>query len=66
MIYGVTSGLIILYEFYRVIAGKVSEDELVMTKASEEQGELEELEKELAEQKRLEQERRANAARKPA
>ena len=66
VIYAVTSGLIILYEFYRVVTGKVSEDELVMTTSSEEAGELAELEKELAEQKKLEQEEQGNAARKPA
>ena len=54
-----------LYDLYRVLSGKVSEEELVMMKESEEQEELEELEKELAEQEKLQQEERADAARSP-
>lgn len=53
------AGVILLYELYRVLAGKVSEDELVMVKESEEEEELEELQKELREQERLEREHAA-------
>jgi TRAP-type transport system small permease protein len=48
LVFGVSSGLILLHQLYRVAAGKVSDDELVMVKESEEQAELEELQKQLA------------------
>jgi TRAP-type transport system small permease protein len=56
IVFGVSSGLILLHELYRVAAGKVSDEELVMVKESEEQGELEELQKQLAERDRREAE----------
>ena len=48
VIFSVSAGLILLYDLYRVLTGKMAEDELVMVKESEEQEELEELQKELA------------------
>jgi TRAP-type C4-dicarboxylate transport system permease small subunit len=48
VIFSVSAGLIILHDLYRVITGKMAEEELVMVKESEEQEELEELQKELA------------------
>lgn len=56
VVFGVSAGIMILYDLYRLVTGKVSEHELVMVKESEEQEELEELQKELAEQDRLEKE----------
>ena len=41
-------GLILLADLYRVISGKASDADLVMVKESEEQEQLEELQKELA------------------
>jgi TRAP-type transport system small permease protein len=55
LVFGVSAGLIILHDLYRVVTGKISDEELVMVKESEEQEELEELQKELAEQAREEQ-----------
>jgi TRAP-type C4-dicarboxylate transport system permease small subunit len=52
LVFSVSAGLIVLYDLYRVLSGKVSDEELVMVKESEEQEELEELQKELAEQDR--------------
>ena len=54
VIFGVSTGLIILHDMWRLVTGKVSDDELVMVKESEEAEELEELQKELAAQDRLE------------
>jgi hypothetical protein len=48
VLFSVSAGLIILHDLYRVFTGKMSEDELVMVKESEEQEELEELQRELA------------------
>jgi TRAP-type transport system small permease protein len=48
VLFSVSAGLIILHDLYRVLTGKMSEDELVMVKESEEQEELEELQRELA------------------
>lgn len=56
LIFSVSAGAIILYDLYRVATGKVSDDELVMVKESEEQEEFEELQKQLAEQERHERE----------
>lgn len=50
MLFSVSSGAIILYDLYRVLSGKISDEELVMVKESEEQVELEELKKELGTQ----------------
>ena len=49
LVFGVTAALILLHQLYRVVAGKASDAELVMVKESEEQAELEELQKQLAE-----------------
>jgi TRAP-type C4-dicarboxylate transport system permease small subunit len=47
IVFSVSAGLIQLHDLYRVLTGKMAEDELVMVKESEEQEELEELRKEL-------------------
>jgi len=47
VLFAVSAGLILLHDLYRVLAGKMSEDELVMVKESEEQEELESLQREL-------------------
>jgi TRAP-type C4-dicarboxylate transport system permease small subunit len=60
LIFSVSAGLIILYDLYRVASGKVSDEELVMVKESEEQEEFEELQKQLAEQERHEREAAAH------
>jgi TRAP-type C4-dicarboxylate transport system permease small subunit len=48
VVFSVSVGLIFLHDLYRVVTGRISEEELVMVKESEEQEELEELQKELA------------------
>ncbi len=48
IIFSVSTGLIVLHDLYRVLTGQVSEADLVMVKESEEQEELEELQRELA------------------
>jgi TRAP-type C4-dicarboxylate transport system permease small subunit len=48
VVFSVSTGLILLWDLYRALAGKLSEQELVMVKESEEQEELEELQKELS------------------
>ena len=48
VVFSVSVGLIFLHDLYRVATGRMAEDELVMVKESEEQEELEELQKELA------------------
>ncbi len=53
VIFSVSAGGILLYDLYRVLAGKLAESELVMVKESEEQSELEELQKQLAQRDRL-------------
>ena len=47
VLFAVSAGLILLHDLYRVLAGRMSEDELVMVKESEEQDELESLQREL-------------------
>jgi TRAP-type C4-dicarboxylate transport system permease small subunit len=47
ILFSVSAGAIILYDLYRVLAGKITDDELVMVKESEELAEFEELQKEL-------------------
>jgi hypothetical protein len=47
VLFGVSAGLILLHDLYRVLTGRMSEDELVMVKESEEQEELESLQREL-------------------
>ena len=61
IVFGVSACLIILYDLYRVLAGKLSDDELIMVRESEEEEEFEELQKELAEQERHEREAAAAA-----
>jgi TRAP-type C4-dicarboxylate transport system permease small subunit len=41
VLFAVSAGLILLHDLYRVLTGRMSEDELVMVKESEEQEELE-------------------------
>ena len=65
IVFSVSTGLILLYDLYRVVAGRVSEEELVMVKESEEQEELEELQRELAERERHETELRTASAKTP-
>jgi TRAP-type transport system small permease protein len=48
IIFSVSAGLMIIYDLYRVVTGRMSEQELVMVKESEELEEVEELQKELA------------------
>ena len=49
IVFSVSALAILLYDLYRVVSGKLSDAELVMVRESEEQEELEELHKELAE-----------------
>ena len=56
IIFSVSVLLILLGDLYRVVSGKASEQDLVMVKDSEEQEQLEELQKELARQNRDERE----------
>ncbi len=56
IVFSVSTGLILLHDLYRAVTGKMSEDELVMVKESEEQEELETLQRELAERERHERE----------
>lgn len=52
VLFSVCAGLILMNDLYRVLTGKLRDDELVMVKESEELAELEGLQKELAEQER--------------
>lgn len=61
VVFSIGAGLILLYDLYRVVTGKVRDEELVMVRESEEQEEFEELQKELEEQARHEQELAAAA-----
>jgi TRAP-type transport system small permease protein len=54
IVFGVSAGLILLADLYRVVTGRASEAELVMVKESEEQEEFEELQRELEERDRRE------------
>ena len=56
VLFAVSAGVILLHDLYRVVTGKMSEDELVMVKESEEQEELETLQRELAEREHHERE----------
>ena len=47
IIFSVSTGLILLYELYLTITGKIRDDELIMVKESEDLAEMEELEKEM-------------------
>lgn len=44
IVFSVSAGAILLYDLYRIVTGKLSDEELVMVKESEELEELEELE----------------------
>jgi len=48
VVFAVSAGFLLLREFWRVISGKVRDEDLVMVKESEEAGELEELQAQLA------------------
>ena len=50
IIFSVSVGIILLHDLYRVATGRISDEELVMVKESEEQEEFEELQKNLAAQ----------------
>jgi TRAP-type transport system small permease protein len=54
IVFSISVGLILIYELYRVLSGRITEEELVIVKESEEQEEFEELQKELAERERRE------------
>jgi TRAP-type C4-dicarboxylate transport system permease small subunit len=45
IVFSVSVMLILLYDLYRIVSGRISEDELVMVKESEEQAELEALQR---------------------
>jgi TRAP-type transport system small permease protein len=45
IVFSASVGLILLYDFYRILTGKLSENELIMVIESEEQAELEALQK---------------------
>jgi TRAP-type C4-dicarboxylate transport system permease small subunit len=51
--FAISTGIIILHDLWRLITGKITDDELVMVTESEEEEELKELQKELEEQERL-------------
>ncbi|MNL62835.1 hypothetical protein D3C87_1868980 [compost metagenome] len=50
VVFAASAGLLILRELWRALTGQLSEAEMVMVKESEEQGELEALQAELARQ----------------
>jgi TRAP-type C4-dicarboxylate transport system permease small subunit len=52
IIFSASAILILLNDLYRVVTGKVKDEELVMVKENEEMEELEEMKKELEEQER--------------
>jgi TRAP-type C4-dicarboxylate transport system permease small subunit len=56
VVFGISTGLILLADLYRTVTGRLSDEELVMVKESEEQEELEALQHELAERDRRESE----------
>ena len=64
LVFGISTGLILLNELYRAVTGKLSEEELVMVKESEEQEEFEALQRELAERDRQERELAAATTKK--
>jgi TRAP-type transport system small permease protein len=49
VIFSISVGIILLHDLYRLATGRISDEDLVMVKESEEQEELEELQKNLAE-----------------
>jgi TRAP-type transport system small permease protein len=54
IVFSLSVGAILIYELTRVLSGRITEQELVIVKESEEQEEFEELQKELAERERRE------------
>jgi TRAP-type C4-dicarboxylate transport system permease small subunit len=52
IIFSVSAGLILLHDLYRVVTGKVKDEELVMVKENEEMEEMEVMKRELEEQER--------------
>jgi TRAP-type transport system small permease protein len=54
IVFGISSGIILLADLYKAVTGKLSDEELVMVKESEEQEEFEALQHELAERDRRE------------
>jgi TRAP-type transport system small permease protein len=50
VLFSISVGTILIHDLYRVFTGQMSEEEMVMVKESEEQEELEELQRELAAQ----------------
>jgi TRAP-type C4-dicarboxylate transport system permease small subunit len=62
VIFSVSALCILIYELWMVVSGRVSDADLVMVKESEEQEELEALQRELKEQERLEREGAAASA----
>ena len=48
VVFSVSAGFLLLRELWRVLSGKVRDEDLVMVKESEEAGELEELQAQLA------------------
>ena len=52
IVFGVSTGLILLHDLYRTVTGKLSDAELIMVKESEEQEQFEELQRQLAERDR--------------
>jgi TRAP-type C4-dicarboxylate transport system permease small subunit len=54
VVFAVSTGVILLVDLYRAVTGQVSDEELVMVKESEEQEELEALQRELKERDRRE------------
>jgi TRAP-type transport system small permease protein len=50
VIFSISVGIILLHDLYRLATGRISDEDLVMVKESEEQEELEELQKNLAAQ----------------
>lgn len=48
IVFGVSAGLILLYDLYRVLCGRISPRELTMVVESEEKAQLDELQRELA------------------
>jgi TRAP-type transport system small permease protein len=50
VVFSLSVGVMLLHDFYRLVTGRMSEEEMVMVKESEEQEEFEELQKQLAAQ----------------
>lgn len=53
VVFGITAALIIAYELYRVLAGKVSDEDLVMVTESEELAEIHALQEEIEHQEHV-------------